>query len=1112
MKKQILAVVLLFGFSIAVEAQTLLYQWAFTNVSDTYTSSIPTYAITPATGTLGFRNVNGDAITPRYIFFTNANFGPPGGPGGALVIQGQTYGGNDAIATNSSLTLGTLYQFTITFWVQYGASMGQNNNDLPREVQFGSLVTYDAGNKGTGNHNGVGTALNGATGNPSTGYDTSFQDGIASATSPNFDTTVGITSIFTNHPPGTPGFVCDGQTWYFEALTYDSTLSSNNFQICIFQTNAVTQTGIMLTNFLISTSGGNSAAFGGINFTTNASVILAGCTGAGRNITDGQLSDIRLYSGIMAYSNMVAIEQFQNPILNTNNVPAIISAQPVSGNTFVSGTRSFSVAASGLPPLFTYLWTSNGVAVSGGTNATLTLSNVQFSANGAAFVCSVTNYASGIVSSATIIGGTNSLPATITVLTPASGSYAKAVLTNQPYSFWLVNEPTNNLPIVISDYANGNDGVAAFPTGDLFQSGPTNTIYVGFPTNDTCIETPANGRAGSLNTPALPVYNNTGMTICGWVYTPTTGNGASGANGLIFTLPSDTANGYGLVFGAGNELDYQWGNGNNTGSGLLIPSGEWTFVALVISTNLSQQDLASSITKDTNATVYVGSKSSGFSSYVDGTAFTGHLIVPGTSLSALALGRTTQSSSEHGGYANQSNVRFNDVAVFYSALSPQTINNLYLAGAGVPINDTWVGNLSSDWDTVTENWTSGGVPAYYSDGNAVFFNDTAHTGNINLPGNVSPSGVTVSNNVLAYAFGGGSIGGYATLTKQGTNVLILNGDHTYSGITTVGNGTLLVESSISSGVNIVGGTLGGYYGTIYGVVTDESGGTLAPGATLSTAGTYFTVGGLTLLPGSTTIMQVSHNSGSTLIGDQIDNTGTNNIVYGGTLIIVTNAGDATTYKVGDKVTLFNNYGSGGFSNSFASIQPPPGPGLAWSNDAVNLGQFDVIVAPPVTAPVAGFSGMPTNIFVTQTVVFTNTSTGSFTNSAWIFGDGNVTNTSEAGASSNMSHTYNTAGTNTVTLVVTGAGGSSTNTQTAYIVVKPKLAIGQPVLSSGSLILSGTNGPIGQQYRILTATNAALNVTNWIPVFTNVFTPPNGAYNYTNTALTNTASFFRLVSP
>jgi hypothetical protein len=686
--KRILRIVtlvsLLAASSLMTQAQTLLYQWAFTNASDTATSSIPAYAITPGTGVLGLDNVSGDAITPGDIFFANANYGPPGGPGGALVLQGQGYGTPSAVATNSSLNLGTLYQFTITFWVQYGASMGQNNNQLGREVEFGSLVTYDAGNKGTGNHNGVGAALNGATGNAGTGYDTSFQDGIANASSA-INQTIGITSIFTNSTTGTMGFICDGQTWYFEALTYDSFLSSNNFQIWIAQTNAVTQTGINLTNFVIST-----AQFGGINFTTNASVILAGCTGAGRDITDGQLADVRIYNGVVAYTNLLAIEYFTNTILSSNITPASVNAQPVSGKTFFSGTRSFSVAAAGVPNNFSYLWRSNGVAVPGGTNATLTLTNVQLSANGASFVCSVTNYYPGT----TILGGTNSLPATITVLSPVSGSYAHAVFNNKPYSFWLVNEPSNSTPVNLSDYANGNDGLAKTPSGSVFLSGVSSPQYPGFPVNNTTIET-VQGVASQLNTPALPVYTNSGMTLCGWVYTPTTG---TSGNGLIFNLPSDTANGFGMVFGAGNELDYQWGNGATAASGLIIPSAEWTFVALVISTNLSQADMDNSITADTNATLYIGSHSVGFNSVQYSTALNGQIIGNNNaSLSVLALGRTTISSSENGGWQATSTAQFNAVAVFYSALSPQTITNLYLTGAGIYLSASpdpnTVGNL-----------------------------------------------------------------------------------------------------------------------------------------------------------------------------------------------------------------------------------------------------------------------------------------------------------------------------------------------------------------------------------------------------------------------------------
>ena len=80
-KLAILTAALWCSFMLTTDAQTLLYQWAFTNASDT-TSSIPTSAVTPGTGVLGLRNISGDAIAPGDIFFTNVNSGPPGGPGG----------------------------------------------------------------------------------------------------------------------------------------------------------------------------------------------------------------------------------------------------------------------------------------------------------------------------------------------------------------------------------------------------------------------------------------------------------------------------------------------------------------------------------------------------------------------------------------------------------------------------------------------------------------------------------------------------------------------------------------------------------------------------------------------------------------------------------------------------------------------------------------------------------------------------------------------------------------------------------------------------------------------------------------------------------------------
>jgi hypothetical protein len=62
------------------------------------------------------------------------------------------------------------------------------------------------------------------------------------------------------------------------------------------------------------------------------------------------------------------------------------------------------------------------------------------------------------------------------------------------------------------------------------------------------------------------------------------------------------------------------------------------------------------------------------------------------------------------------------------------------------------------------------------------------------------------------------------------------------------------------------------------------------------------------------------------------------------------------------------------------------------------------------------------------------------------------------------------------------------------------------LSGGNLIIGGTNGPVGVEYRILESTN----LLTWTPVFTNTIRS-NGGYGFTNSTA-QASAFFRLVSP
>lgn len=81
-------------------------------------------------------------------------------------------------------------------------------------------------------------------------------------------------------------------------------------------------------------------------------------------------------------------------------------------------------------------------------------------------------------------------------------------------------------------------------------------------------------------------------------------------------------------------------------------------------------------------------------------------------------------------------------------------------------------------------------------------------------------------------------------------------------------------------------------------------------------------------------------------------------------------------------------------------------------------------------PVANFTGTPTSGVGPLTVTFTDSSTGTIANRFWDFGDGATSNTT----ATTVTRTYNSAGTNTVTLIVSGPAGVSTNSKPAYITV------------------------------------------------------------------------------
>ncbi len=99
-----------------------------------------------------------------------------------------------------------------------------------------------------------------------------------------------------------------------------------------------------------------------------------------------------------------------------------------------------------------------------------------------------------------------------------------------------------------------------------------------------------------------------------------------------------------------------------------------------------------------------------------------------------------------------------------------------------------------------------------------------------------------------------------------------------------------------------------------------------------------------------------------------------------------------------------------------------GAGRINAYDAVNTGTPD--------PPVAEFSGTPTSGEEPLTVSFSDLSTGSITSWSWTFGDGGTS------TAQNPSHEYTSDGTYSVSLTVTGPGGSDGETKNGYITVDP----------------------------------------------------------------------------
>ena len=271
-----------------------------------------------------------------------------------------------------------------------------------------------------------------------------------------------------------------------------------------------------------------------------------------------------IYAGLYTYAGpssnpSIHWASFDNVSITGNLVgPPGVTVVPTSDTAYTGQTTTFTAMPSGNAP-FAYQWQYNNVNLTGATNATLSLTNVQPSGSGL-YTVQLSNS-----------NGTASATATLTVLTPppATGQ----IISNNPVGYWRLNEATG--PTAYDSVGNNNatgEGGLTFGV-----PGVTNAPFTGFESGNLAAQ--FNGTDSDVAIPALNL-TTTNFTVTGWIKR----SGTQAANaGIVYCRSGTTTSG--LQFGNANELRYTWNNTSGTynwNSGLIPPDGVWTFVALTI--------------------------------------------------------------------------------------------------------------------------------------------------------------------------------------------------------------------------------------------------------------------------------------------------------------------------------------------------------------------------------------------------------------------------------------------------------------------------------------------------------------------------------------------------
>ena len=211
------------------------------------------------------------------------------------------------------------------------------------------------------------------------------------------------------------------------------------------------------TNWNLYLNGGLVATtpdtVGALNFPTPWA-IGDGTADGGSRIFTGNITQAALYTNGLSAQRVLA--HYFSGIYGTTNPPPVILAQPAPQVASPGATVSFSVTVLSASPV-TNQWFKNGAAMTGATNLTLTLTNVQTNSSG--------NYSVRVGNSA---GTTNSASANLLVLTPGVYGISPLPITPGSYNYDSIVESSASISRATTasmDGGTANSGFSWYETG-----------------------------------------------------------------------------------------------------------------------------------------------------------------------------------------------------------------------------------------------------------------------------------------------------------------------------------------------------------------------------------------------------------------------------------------------------------------------------------------------------------------------------------------------------------------------------------------------------------------------------------------------------------------------